>query len=250
MASLSYGLPHTMRMVTSVLMSGMDASEAATGECHTSGDIVHMTAAQHLGKDQPLLHQERFQECDCKRCAQGMRAAFPVSQAPRSLPAYLLSFPDASLPSFPYVSRAIAIGQDGDRNTANSLPFQPSSGEAHEHSDLRARWHWPDQGVGGGCSLAGELGQQLPRRLMGAGGGAGGRCSWNRVAIKRRPHYRGSGREKCAFVGRPKARGSGHAQDNGVLWRATVSVFVWKAMEPHREFEGLWYDYMCTDLSP
>lgn len=79
----------------------MDVSETATGECHTSGDIVYMTAAQHLAKEQPLLHQERFQECDCKRCAQGMRAGFPVSQVPRSLPAYLLSFPAALLPSFP-----------------------------------------------------------------------------------------------------------------------------------------------------
>lgn len=194
----------------------MDVSEAATGECHTSGDIVHMTAAQHLGKYQPLLHQERFQECDRKRCAQANapgreQCSLCLNCHAPCLPACFLTPLPRFLPS-PYVSRAIAIGQDGDRNIANSLLFQPSSGEAHQHSDLRALWHWPDQGVGGGCSLAGELGQQLPRRLMGAGGGggAGGMCGRNRVAIKRRLHCRGSGREIVPSWGdqKPEARGT------------------------------------------
>lgn len=76
----------------------MDVSEAATGECHTSGDIVHMTAAQHLGKYQPLLHQERFQECDLKRCAQANALVFLVSHA--TLPACLPAFFPCCLASF------------------------------------------------------------------------------------------------------------------------------------------------------
>lgn len=45
-------------------------------------------------------------------------------------------------------------------------------------------------------------------------------------------------KRNCAFVGGPKARGSGHAQDNGSSEGRAFPSLSEKQWSPHTEFEG------------